>query len=73
MITGEGFVDWHQCVSLRHTVFRSYYRSQTRDERRGTKREQEHGKTAFESAAEDLANCIYERFEMATKFSAGRR
>jgi hypothetical protein len=71
--TAEDLVYQRQCVSLRHTVLRSYYRSQTRDERRGTKQEQEHGKTAFESAAEDLANCVYERFEMATKFFAGGR
>jgi hypothetical protein len=34
----------------------------------GTEWEQGYSKTAFESVAEELINCIYERFEVATIF-----
>jgi len=73
MKTAEDFAYRHQCVSLPHTLLRNYCLSQTRDEKHNTEWEQGYSKTAFESAAEELINCIYERVEVATTFLAGRR
>jgi hypothetical protein len=73
MTTAEDFVYRYQCLSLPHTLLRNYCLSQTRDGMNNTEWGQGYSKNAFASAAEELINCIYERFKVATTFLAGRR